>query len=54
MKPTIVEVTDKSQLARFIDYPGKLYAGCPYWVPDLRGGEFKALGPDNPALEFIE
>ncbi|MBP5211188.1 MAG: hypothetical protein J6Z27_05095, partial [Bacteroidales bacterium] len=54
MTPAIVEVTTRRQLRDFIDFPEKLYADSPYWVPDLRGGEFKALGPDNPALEFSE
>lgn len=52
MNLRLEEVTVKKQLADFIDFPASLYASSPFWVPDLRGGEFSTLGSDNPAKEF--
>ena len=41
-------------LKQFIRFPLKLYKGCNNWVPAFEDDEFKALGPDNPALAFCE
>lgn len=54
MEITLLEVKNKKDLCRFVDYPAKLYAGCRYWVPSLRGGELRTLGRRNPSMEFCK
>jgi GNAT superfamily N-acetyltransferase len=37
----------------FLEFPNRLYAGSPYYVPALLSGEKKAFDPDrNPAYEY--
>ena len=42
----VKEVTTKKQQRQFVDFPIKLYKGCPYFVPPLYGDE-KALFKDD-------
>lgn len=49
----IKEVTNQTDLRRFIQFPHKLYAGNPYWVPNLRSDERNTLHWNkNPAHAF--
>ena len=50
----IVPVSGRKMLKQFIRFPLDLYKGCENWVPAFEDDEFKALGPDNPALAFCE
>lgn len=36
---SIVEVTTKAQLRRFVDYPNQLYRGVPQFVPATYGDD---------------
>jgi len=47
----IKEVTTRKELKAFIQFPKKLYRGCPHYVPPLDGAEMKAL-TRHPAMEF--
>ena len=49
----IKEVTTKQDLQRFIQFPRKLYKGCPYFVPALDKSEEKLL-TKHPALSFCD
>ena len=49
----IKEVTTKQDLQRFIQFPRKLYKGCPYYVPALDKSEEKLL-TKHPALSFCD
>lgn len=47
----VSEVQSKKDLKEFVNFPKKLYKGCPYFVPPLDSGEIKTL-TKHPALEF--
>lgn len=49
----IKEITTPKDLKKFVQFPRKLYQGCPYYVPPLDNGEIKAL-TQHPALEFCD
>ena len=36
---SIIEVTDKAQLRRFVDYPNELYKDVPQFVPATYGDD---------------
>lgn len=40
-----IDLTDKKAVARFINLPYRLYAGCPQWVPPLRADVRRMLTP---------
>jgi len=49
----VVEVKTKKQLKRFVEFPYKLYAENPYWIPPLRSDEMNTLRKDkNPAFAY--
>lgn len=49
------EVKTKADLKKFLEFPSKLYAGCPYYVPSLYMDEASALNPkQNAAYEYCE
>ena len=51
----VKEVTTKRDLKRFIDFPIKLNAGVPYYVPPLFMEEYETLRTDkNPAFEYCD
>jgi len=51
----IKEVTTKSDLRKFIDFPLQLYRNHPYFVPSLVSDEMTTLDPSkNPAFEYCE
>lgn len=53
MKVTIKEVRTRKDLARFVHYPEKLYAGSEHWVPALIGDEFDSFNPKkNGAYDY--
>jgi len=55
MAIAIQEVHTKSDLNAFIDYPHRLYAGNPYWVPSLRREERRTLSREgNPAFAYCD
>ncbi len=55
MSMTVKEVTDKSQLKAFIDFPYRLYKDHRYFVPPLRFDEEATLRKDkNPAFDYCE
>ena len=54
MKTQIKTVRSKKELKAFINFPIDLYKDCDKWVPAFEDDELKALGPDNPSLEFCE
>ena len=41
----IREVKTRKERKDFVDFPIKLYAHCPYYVPNLRGDEFALFNP---------
>ena len=41
----IIEVNNKILLRKFINFPLKLYKGCPFYVPALYDDELKILDP---------
>lgn len=47
----IKEVTQKKDLRLFVQFPKKLYRGCPHYVPPLDSAEMEAL-TCHPALSF--
>lgn len=47
----ISEVKTKKELKAFVQFPRKLYKGCPYYVPPLDNAELKEL-TSHPALDF--
>lgn len=49
----VKEVTSRKDLKKFIQFPKKLYKGCPYYVPPLDNAEMKAL-TIHPALKFCD
>ena len=55
MNVSLKEVTSKSELKKFINFPFKLYKGNKYWVPPLIFDELKTLDKEkNPAFDFCE
>ncbi|HHY81777.1 MAG TPA: GNAT family N-acetyltransferase [Clostridiales bacterium] len=51
----VVEVKTKRQLKKFIEFPYKLYANNPYWIPPLRIDEMNTLRWDkNPAFSYCK
>lgn len=55
MAVRVEEVVTHRDLRRFVDFPYKLYAGHPCWVPPLKMSEQHTLRRDkNPAFEFCE
>lgn len=52
---TLIEVKNKRDFNRFIDFPYSLYKNHPYWVPPLRFDEKNTLLPSkNPSFEYCE
>ena len=48
----IEEVSDKSQLKRFVKFPFQLYKGNPYWVPPIIPEEMETFNKDvNPVFK---
>ncbi|MDP8321569.1 MAG: hypothetical protein RAO94_04365 [Candidatus Stygibacter australis] len=55
MEILIKEVRNKRQLRSFVNFPGKLYKGNKYWIPQLSNDEMSLFDPvKNPAFEFCE
>jgi len=55
MDVEIRPVTTVRALKQFISFPYALYAGNPYWVPQLRLAELQTLRWDkNPAFDFCD
>jgi len=53
MNITVKEVKSKKELQAFIDFPYRLYANHPYYVPPLRFDEKATLSKDkNPAFDY--
>lgn len=49
------EVKTKADLKKFLEFPSRLYAGCPYYVPSLYMDEEDTLNPKkNAAYEYCE
>ena len=51
---TVRQVTTKKQQKEFLDFPLKLYRGCPYFVPPLYGDEKKMFRPDYVYYDTCE
>ena len=49
----IQEVSTAHDLREFIQFPKKLYKGCPYYIPPLDTGEMATL-TKHPALDFCQ
>ena len=49
----IREVTTRKDKRLFVQFPYKLYADCPYYVPPLKNGELLEMYR-HPALEFCD
>ena len=50
---SIVEVTTKAQLRRFVDYPNQLYRGVPQFVPATYGDDLSDWDRSkNPAFDY--
>lgn len=55
MSVSIVKVSRRKDLRKFIDFPKNLYRDNPCWVPPLRADEFKTFNPRrNGAYEYCE
>ena len=55
MDITILEVTNNSDLWKWVRFPNQLYKGTPYFVPFLENDEFDTFSRDkNPAYEFSD
>ncbi|MFA6597116.1 MAG: hypothetical protein WCS69_05275 [Ignavibacteriaceae bacterium] len=55
MNITLKEVTSRSGLKKFINFPFTLYRENKYWVPPLIFDELKTLSKEkNPAFDFCE
>ncbi|MGC9313561.1 MAG: hypothetical protein ACP5IA_12810 [Sediminispirochaetaceae bacterium] len=51
----LIEVKNKRDLNRFIEFPYKLYRKHPYWVPPLRFDERNTLlRSKNPSFEYCD
>lgn len=52
---SIIEVTDKAQLRRFVDYPNELYKDVPQFVPATYGDDLSDWDRSkNPAFEYCD
>ena len=52
---SIKDVATKAELVRFMDFPLKLYKGCPYYIPDVLSSQVADLMKDkNPAFGYCE
>ena len=51
---TVVPVETKKQQKEFLDFPLKLYEGCPYFVPPLYGDEKKMFRSDYVYYDTCE
>ena len=52
---SIIEVTAKAQLRRFVDYPNELYKDVPQFVPATYGDDLSDCDRSkNPAVEFCD
>ncbi|MCF0177721.1 MAG: GNAT family N-acetyltransferase [Bacteroidales bacterium] len=52
---TIVPVTTKRQMRKFVDFSIKLFWDCPHYVPELAFDTLATLNPKkNPSFEFCE
>ena len=55
MSISIVEVTSKKELKKWVEFPNKLYKNNPYYVPFLSMDEIDTFTPSkNPAYDFCE
>jgi GNAT superfamily N-acetyltransferase len=46
-------VTTRRDLKRFVNFPFRLYADCPQWVPQIVSDELRTLSADrNPAFDY--
>jgi ribosomal protein S18 acetylase RimI-like enzyme len=53
MPVIIKEVTNKSELKQFVEFPFLLYKNHPHWIPPLLMDEYHTLKPEkNPAFEY--
>jgi len=51
----IKEINSLDLLKKFVDFPLKLYAGNPYWVPSIRSNILNTLRRDkNPAFAYCQ
>lgn len=51
----VKEITKKSDIKKFVDFPNKLYKDNEYYVPAFFGDELNMLNPKkNPAYEYCE
>lgn len=52
---SIIEVTDKAQLRRFVDYPNELYKDVPQFVPATYDDDLSDWDRSkNPAFEYCD
>ncbi|MCR5553035.1 MAG: hypothetical protein K6F19_07925, partial [Oscillospiraceae bacterium] len=51
---SVVEVKTKKQQKDFLDFPLRLYKGCPYFVPPLYGDEKKMFRADYVYYDTCE
>lgn len=52
---TIVEITSRRDMKKFISFPFKLYKNCPQWVPSIISDEMKTLDrKTNPVFKNSE
>ena len=52
---SIVEVTTKAQLRKFVDYPNRLYEGVPQFVPATYDDDLSDWDRSkNPAFEYCD
>ncbi len=55
MALTVKEAITKGDFKAFVELPFYIYKNNPYWVPQLKSDELKALTPEtNPAFEFCQ
>lgn len=49
---TIREIHSKADRRQFVDFPFRLFKGCPYWIPPIKQVEEAAIDPQkNPAFQ---
>jgi GNAT superfamily N-acetyltransferase len=52
---SVIKVTTRKDLKRFVDFPFKLYKNNKFWVPPLKFDELNTLRKDkNPAFDYCE
>lgn len=52
---TVREAKSRRELLEFIEFPNRLYAGVPQYVPSLVMDELSNLSPKkNPAFEYCD